>query len=215
MRANETLQRPWRTRSELVAGVFGFALLVGCLSLVFSFGCRLRDTAGSDHLPDTAVVFTGQFDRIEEAIDLLAEGRIRRIFISGVNSGAGLSTQTFARQFGLSQTLKEGLGSGIITLATGAQDTIENAIETSCWLNRNARSQKVLLITSNIHMPRASLLLEQASGQVVERLSTSSSRIEADDLHSREFGRFAASWIMAFLPARLWPAQSGFSCIQS
>jgi uncharacterized SAM-binding protein YcdF (DUF218 family) len=202
-----------RQVAKAIAFAFTFAVLACSVSLAFSFGLRLRDTAGTGDLPATAVVFTGQFDRIERGLGLLGEGRVERLFISGVNRGAGLSRQTFARQFDLSPDLRKGLDTGMITLATEAQDTVENALETSCWLATHPHTQKVLLITSNLHMPRASLLLEGAADVQVERLSTGFDDVDASALLTPEFRRFAITWFITFLPPRMWPARSGISCV--
>ncbi len=210
-----TVRRPARRAAQTVALVFACAVVTCGVGLVSSYGLRFRDTASAGDLPATAIVFTGQFDRIEEGLRLLEEGRVARLFISGVNGGAGLNPQTFARQFSLSSRLEEGLSTGLVTLAAGAQDTIENAIETSCWLARYPETESILLITSHRHMPRASLLLEQASGLSVERLSTAAAAVDAQSFLSPEFRRFVASWFMTFLPPRLWPARSGFACVAS
>jgi uncharacterized SAM-binding protein YcdF (DUF218 family) len=193
-----------------------FALVtVACsMSLVASYGLRLGDTVAGT-LPATTVVFTGQFDRIEKGIALLQEGRVERLFISGVNRGAGLTTGTFTRQFGLSPALRDGLAHGVIMLATEAQDTVENALETTCWLGRQHGTDPVLLITSQRHMPRASLLLERTSGLRVERLSTASVEADASAFLTPEFWRFVAMWFMTFSPPRTWPARGGFACVPS
>jgi hypothetical protein len=204
---------PWRRTAQAVTSAFAIIMLACGMSLLFSFGLRLQDTAEAGGLAATAIVFTGQFDRIEKAIGLLEAGRIGRIFVSGVNRGAGLDVQTFARQFSLPPALEDGLATGLITLATGAQDTIENALETSCWLVRSPDTRRVLLITSHLHMPRASLLLEQASRLHIERLSTSPGDVDGRALLSPEFRRFVATWFMTFLPPRMWPARGGFACV--
>lgn len=187
-------------------------IVAGVMSLLFSYGLRLRDTADPESLPETAIVFTGQFDRIEKAIALLEAGRIERLFISGVNNGAGLNPETFARQFGLSPALQDALDGGVITLGPRAEDTIENALETTCWLSRQPGNGRVLLITSQRHMPRASLLLERPSGLRVERLSTSPAIVDARALVTPEFMRFVATWFLSFAPPRMWPARGGFAC---
>lgn len=177
-----------------------------------TFALRLYGTDEQGSVRRIAIVFTGQFDRIEKGISLLEEDLVERLFISGVNRGAGLSPETFSRQFGLPPALEEGLKTGRITLATEAQDTIENALETACWLARQPEAQSVLLLTSQLHMPRASLVLERASGVRVERLPVGAADVDASAFLSSEFWRFVGTWFMTLLPPRMWLARSGFSC---
>jgi uncharacterized SAM-binding protein YcdF (DUF218 family) len=178
-----------------------------------TFALRLDGINEQGPLPRIAIVFTGQFDRIERGIDLLEEGRVEGLFISGVNPGAGLNSETFTRQFKLSPALEEGLKTGHITLATEAQDTIENALETACWLAQYPETRSILLLTSHLHMPRASLALERASGVRVERLPVGADEVDASALLSSEFWRFVGTWLMTLLPSRYWLARSGFSCL--
>jgi uncharacterized SAM-binding protein YcdF (DUF218 family) len=192
--------------------LFTVAIALVLAWIATSFALRLYGTDTPDPHPRVAVVFTGQFDRINEGIRLLAEGRVERLFISGVNAGAGLDSATFSRQFKLPPALEESLAAGHISLATEAQDTIENALETACWLAQDSGIRSVLLITSHLHMPRASLVLERASGVRVERLPVSADEVDASALLSPEFWRFAGTWFMTLLPPRHWLARSGFSC---
>ncbi len=180
--------------------------------ITFSFALRMGSTAGDRSLPATGVVFTGQFNRIEKGLNLLEEGRIGRLFISGVNPGAGLNPKTFARQFNLSATLQDHLTTGRITLTTKAQDTIENALETSCWLGEHPKTDRVLLITSHLHMPRASLALERASGVRVDRLPVGTTDPVSGILYTSEFWKYAGTWFVTLLPIDMWPARSGVSC---
>lgn len=195
--------------------LFSVATALAVAWIILSFALRAGSTVGKPLLPGTAVVFTGQFDRAEKGLALLEEGSVRRLFISGVNRGAGMKPETFARQFNLSPILQDYLTTGRITLATEAQDTIENALETSCWLGEYPTTERVLLITSQLHMPRASLALERASGVRVERLVTETAGLNAGDLLTTEFWKFVGTWFVTLLPTQMWPARSGFSCEKS
>jgi uncharacterized SAM-binding protein YcdF (DUF218 family) len=190
-----------------------FVLTAG--SIMASFALRMMDTDKEGDLPPTAVVFTGQFDRITRGLDLLKSGQVQRLFISGVNAEAGLNPQTFAQQFKFPPALEEGLTTGRIMLATEAQDTIENALETSCWLARFPGSRRVLLVTSQLHMPRGSLALERASGVLVKRLVIGPAYLNAWDLLTAEFWKYAGTWFVTLFPTRMWPARSGFACASS
>jgi uncharacterized SAM-binding protein YcdF (DUF218 family) len=185
-------------------------------SIMASFALRMMDSDEAGHLSQTAVVFTGQFDRITCGLDLMATGQVQRLFISGVNSAAGLSPDTFSDQFKLSEALKTKLQSGNITLATEAQDTLENACETARWISGNKGVTSVILITSRFHMPRASLALARATD-----FSIPIQRLSVDDIDSDgvsrllvEFIKFSQTLIVSFLPEDLWPDDRSGACLK-
>lgn len=207
---------PGARRLGLVRLAGGFLLLLvsAGLAIAADYGLRLRDTASMAALPATAVVFTGQFDRIAVGLDLLSEGKIQTLFISGVNRGAGLSTAGFADQFHLSPALRQDLASGRIVLKSEAQDTLENACETARWLRTEPSINRLLLITSRRHMPRASLALERATRFRVriERLSVGEELLQDPSAFLSEGIKFAKTLAISFLPERLWPDDENGLC---
>jgi uncharacterized SAM-binding protein YcdF (DUF218 family) len=182
--------------------------------MVASFAMRLMDSDKKGDLPQTAVVFTGQFDRITLGLDLLSSGQVQRLFISGVNAGAGLSPETFSQQFKLTEALQAKLQSGDIILATDAQDTLENACETSRWISSNDGVKSVLLITSRFHMPRASLALARATdfSLPLQRLSVDDADSEGVTQLLTEFIKFSKTLLVSFLPEALWPDDRSGVC---
>ena len=162
--------RPWLKTLTLVI----IALTVGIMAVTaVNFAGRVETSlpAGAD-LPENAVVFTGQFDRIHAGLGLLRRARVERLLISGVNAGAGIQIETFSEQFGLDVGLRQALLSGRLALGPVAQNTLQNAAETACWYLASGLSGPILLITSRPHMPRASLALERAlPGREVLRMS--------------------------------------------
>lgn len=143
-----------------------------------------------ESLAKNAVVFTGQFDRVRLGLQLLGEGRVERLFISGVNRGAGLHPEQFADQFGLSPRLRQAMTDSTLMLGTEANTTIENGIETACWYNQRKLEGKLLLITGRTHMPRASLVLESSlPGIKIERLPIDDADSAIPKL-LKEFGKF-------------------------
>ena len=192
-------------------------VVVLTISLVREFSIRSLAEADAANLPSTAVVFTGQFDRIELALSLFDLGRIDHIFISGVNGGAGITPQGFADQFRISSSARAALGSGQIILASDATTTMENALETACWLGKQPGVDEIVLITGRSHMPRASWALESAlAGSVsIRRLSPPDPL--ANDTRSRwrllELLKFGATVAFTSLPRHLWPAMHPTSCM--
>jgi uncharacterized SAM-binding protein YcdF (DUF218 family) len=79
---------------------------------------------------------------------LLAQGKAKRLLITGVNRTT--STEE------LKQLASEGdqLFTCCVDIDKEARNTIDNATETSQWVARN-RYHSIIVVTSNYHMPRA------------------------------------------------------------
>lgn len=175
-------------------------LMVAAASLVTDYERRQRPTLVVGQWPAQAVVFTGQFNRVDYALNLLERGAIDRLFVSGVNPGAGLTPERFAQQFALSDTLRAALANGHLVLGTRAKNTLENADETLCWLRSTGASGPILLVTSQRHMARASLALEAATGRPVWRyvVPGDAARAATADFHDPEFQKYLATWPLAW-----------------
>jgi len=97
---------------------------------------------------DGIAVLTGGMSRIDEAMKLLAEGKAKRVLITGVNR----TTTT--------EELKELASQGdqyftcCVDIDKEARNTIDNATETSEWVALH-RYGSIIVVTSNYHMPRA------------------------------------------------------------
>jgi uncharacterized SAM-binding protein YcdF (DUF218 family) len=148
-------------------------LVISTAALVREFSIRSQVFSDVTVLPTTAVVFTGQNDRIELALQLFDQGRLDRIFISGVNGGAGISVKNFAEQFQLSLNARAALDTGHIILATDANATIENALEAACWLDKQSNVREIVLIAGRYQMSRASWALESALSRPISVLRLS------------------------------------------
>lgn len=146
-------------RSTLAAALLA-AMLYYC-----SFDAYERPSQIQSKTAEAAVVFTGQFDRIDEGLRLLAQGAIPRLFISGLNAGAGLDPSTFTEQFADRNSSFPRIPALIeccVQWGTNAENTIQNGLETACWLSSNKLNGPILLITSPTHMARANLALRSA-----------------------------------------------------
>ena len=97
---------------------------------------------------DGIAVLTGGVARIDEAMKLLAQGKAKRLLITGVNRTT--STEE------LKKLASEGdqLFTCCVDIDKEARNTIDNATETSQWVARN-RYHSIIVVTSNYHMPRA------------------------------------------------------------
>lgn len=205
------------TRMRLaVAALLAFGLGGMLIAIALAFQQRSTVLSNDGPLPDTAIVFTGQFDRVELALSLYEQGRIARLFISGVNAPSGIRPQRFAAQFQLSAHARAGLEAGHIVLATDAHSTIENALEAACWIEGQPEIAEIVLITGRFHMPRASLALERAlNGRVSVVMLSPHLPAEHDrsawDGH--ELLKFAATAMLTLLPRHLWTSDLPATCL--
>lgn len=104
---------------------------------------------------DAIVVLTGGSQRIETGLALLAAGRAKMLFISGVHHGVGVND--ILRLSGDPPARLR----CCIALGHHAESTRGNALETAVWMR--ARSfHSLQLVTANYHMPRSLLEFARA-----------------------------------------------------
>jgi uncharacterized SAM-binding protein YcdF (DUF218 family) len=136
-------------QSVKMAGIVLLAIIV-----LFGFGFFLfwgliehepRQNIGR---ADAIVVLTGGEARIPEAVKLLAQGKGRRLLISGVNP---TTTRT---ELAVLTPNSQHLFRCCIDMGRVARDTIGNADETSRWV-RERRFKSLIVVTASYHMPRS------------------------------------------------------------
>lgn len=122
--------------------------------VVFSFGVRKKILSTPVHAwqyefeADCAVVLTGGPGRIREGLDLLVRRQINKLIISGVHPAAKLSEVL------PQMVLHPDLNPDDIILEKRSQTTFGNA-QQSLFVVEAIKCQKVLLVTSRLHMHRA------------------------------------------------------------
>jgi uncharacterized SAM-binding protein YcdF (DUF218 family) len=112
-----------------------------------------------------AVVFTGQFERVDVGLRLADAGAVPRLYISGVNGNAGMDPAHFVEQFSTRNPDIADLRRLIaccVEWGERADNTFQNAQDTRCWVDRRGLTGPVLLITSRQHMARAMAALSGA-----------------------------------------------------
>ena len=141
-----------------------FSGFVGGLRLIFDFLILLLVmliigfvvfATGIEHEPngpvraaDGIAVLTGGVARIDQAMKLLADGKAKRVLITGVYR----TTTT--------KELKDLASQGdqyfacCVDIDKEARNTIDNATETSQWVALH-HYRSIIVVTSNYHMPRA------------------------------------------------------------
>lgn len=103
------------------------------------------------------VVLTGGGGRLEYGLQLLAEHRGKVLFISGVGEKVTVSD---ILRLAPDDTVSK-INESNIVIGHQAENTIGNAEEIKNWL-KDMPYKKILLVTSNYHMPRSLLELSTA-----------------------------------------------------
>jgi uncharacterized SAM-binding protein YcdF (DUF218 family) len=96
---------------------------------------------------DGIVVLTGGSSRVADAIELLSEGRGKRLLITGVHRAT--SSREIARVLPRYQPLLN----CCVDLDHSAVNTLGNAAETRRWA-KGLRFGSLIVVTSSYHMPR-------------------------------------------------------------
>jgi uncharacterized SAM-binding protein YcdF (DUF218 family) len=109
---------------------------------------------------DAIVVLTGGYQRVDQGVQLLANGSGRRLLISGVNPA------TTGRQIRLLTRSPSNLFECCVDIGHDARDTAGNAAETARWIKTN-HFKTVILVTNNYHMPRSLAEIRRADDRSV------------------------------------------------
>jgi uncharacterized SAM-binding protein YcdF (DUF218 family) len=129
--------------------VGGFCVFAHCVSVMPTRTSRPADAI---------VALTGDEDRISEAIRLLAEGKARRLLISGVNKTTRAPQLMSLNATGRREAF---LFRCCVDLDKRALNTEDNAFETTVWVRRRG-FRSLIVVTSTYHMPRTLIELRQA-----------------------------------------------------
>jgi uncharacterized SAM-binding protein YcdF (DUF218 family) len=127
-------------------------LIIGFIVFANSMDRERREPA---YAADGITVLTGGVSRIEEAMRLLAQGKAKRVLITGVNRG------TTRKQLKRLASQGDQYFACCVDIDKEARNTIDNATETAQWVALH-RYGSVIVVTSNYHMPRALAELARA-----------------------------------------------------
>lgn len=146
----------------MISRLLSFMLLLYVLGYA-AFVVLLPRPAGNERT-DGIVVLTGGAGRLERGLDMLEQGRARRLLVSGVDRTVRpvdleLRSGASARLFAC-----------CVDLGRESVDTRSNGSETARWAKeQNYRS--IRLVTTDWHMPRARFELVRELGPSVTVLS--------------------------------------------
>jgi uncharacterized SAM-binding protein YcdF (DUF218 family) len=118
---------------------------------LFWFAMNMPHKVTGNHgATDAVVVLTGGAGRLATGVDLLAQGRARKLFVSGVYRGVDVAQV-------LRLVKKQGTDlECCMVLGHDADDTRGNALETVRWMAREG-FRSLRLVTANYHMRRSLL----------------------------------------------------------
>jgi uncharacterized SAM-binding protein YcdF (DUF218 family) len=108
---------------------------------------------------DAIIVLTGGRERLHEGMELLREGKGRKLFVSGVNPGVHLGE--LLRISGNAPSWAR----CCVVLGHKAMNTRGNAEETAWWMKKEGY-KSLRLVTSWYHMPRSLLDFEHAMPKI-------------------------------------------------
>ena len=141
----------------MITRILSFVALLYALGFLF-FAFTLGKPADADAKPtDAAVVLTGGSGRIEHAIEVLKDGKAKRLLVAGADPS--VTKADLGRRIGGSRKLI----ACCVDLGSESVDTRSNAEEASRWL-RLHQFHSLRLITSDWHMRRARYEFEKLLG---------------------------------------------------
>jgi uncharacterized SAM-binding protein YcdF (DUF218 family) len=148
----ETQPAPGRIlRSGTLWASFGGALFIAWLIGLIWFAESLPQTVKAPGaMTDAVVVVTGGAGRLAVGVDILASGRARKLFISGVYRGVDVAQilRLVKKQGGELECC--------MVLGHAADNTRGNASETELWMKKEG-FRSLRLVTANYHMRRSRL----------------------------------------------------------
>jgi uncharacterized SAM-binding protein YcdF (DUF218 family) len=149
----------WRRGARLAAALaflFAAASFGGFLWFVHLVPARVADP---DSATDAIVVLTGGSLRVESGLALLAAGKGKKLFVSGVYQGVDVG-----ELLRVSRQSPESLECCIV-LGHTAESTEGNALETAAFM-RSEGFSSLRLVTASYHMPRSLLEFARAMPQI-------------------------------------------------
>jgi uncharacterized SAM-binding protein YcdF (DUF218 family) len=134
----------WRRLALALAGL-ALVWIVGLVVFAESLPRAVEDPASDT---EAVVVLTGGSRRLAVGLEILAEGRAKKLFVSGVHQDV-VKTELAGHEPKI-----QALIACCMALGYSASDTIGNAAETASWMAKEG-FRSLRLVTSGYHMPRS------------------------------------------------------------
>ena len=135
--------------------------LIGFVLFAFTLG---KPATASAKATDAAIVLTGGSGRIEHALDVIRQGKAKRLLVAGADP-AVRKRDLAARIPGSGKLLQ-----CCVDLGSESVDTRSNAEEAGRWLAKH-RFRSIRLITSDWHMRRARYEFHKGLGAKYELIT--------------------------------------------
>ncbi|HEX2764559.1 MAG TPA: YdcF family protein [Allosphingosinicella sp.] len=137
-----------------------FSALVLLYLLGYALFSVLLPRPADDRRTDAIVVLTGGARRIERGLELMEQGKAKRMLVSGV--ARTVRPEELAAEY----KADERLFRCCIDLGRESVDTRSNAEEVARWMERH-KFRSMRLVTTDWHMPRARFELSRRLGDQV------------------------------------------------
>jgi uncharacterized SAM-binding protein YcdF (DUF218 family) len=138
-----------------VGGLVVLLLLVGLIGLWRFVAAIPSEVTSPDRTTDAIVVLTGGSLRVEGGLRLLADGKAKKLFISGVYRGVDVNELLH-----VSRQSPDSVACCVV-LGHEADNTLGNARETAQWMESEGY-RSLRLVTASYHMPRSMLEFSRA-----------------------------------------------------
>lgn len=170
--------------------ILAFLLLLYCAG--FAWFSLLLPRHSHDVEADAVVVLTGGANRIDHALTLLEDKKVKKMLISGVDRDVK------PRELAAEYKRDEELFDCCIDLGFRSVDTRSNALETARWVAANDVTS-LLLVTHDWHMRRARLELDNAVDSGVDIIDDAVRSEPSLNILFKEYNKYIlrqmASWV--------------------
>jgi uncharacterized SAM-binding protein YcdF (DUF218 family) len=138
---------------RLVLGLLGGVALLWLAGFVWFAHTMPSEVADPSSPTDAIVVLTGGSQRFDAGLDLLAAGKAKKLFVSGVHHGVEIADLLHLAHRTPEAALLDELACCIV-LGHAADSTMGNALETASWMRREGY-RSLRLVTAGYHMRRS------------------------------------------------------------
>lgn len=139
--------------SRLIVAALGGAVLLWLAGLFWFADTMPSEIADPSSPTDAIVVLTGGSQRFDAGLELLAAGKAKKLFVSGVHPGVETADLLHLAHRAPDAPPADELACCIV-LGHAADSTIGNALETAAWM-RQEGYRSLRLVTAGYHMRRS------------------------------------------------------------
>jgi uncharacterized SAM-binding protein YcdF (DUF218 family) len=144
------MTRRWRRSLRVSLALFATLAAIWFIGLWRFAAAIPGEVAEPERATDAIVVLTGGSLRVEGGLRLLAEGKAKKLFISGVYRGVDV-----AELLRVSRQSPDSVACCVV-LGHAADNTVGNARETAQWMASEG-FHSLRLVTASYHIPRSML----------------------------------------------------------